>query len=224
MKKQSFASLPKHAKPREKMHLLGAENMTTTELLAIMLRTGCKNQSVLQVATNLNNKYSLNELVSLSLNEIAATTGIGLTKGSTLMACFEIAKRYKKQISLAALNSPEKVFYQAFEIKDRKQEICQAFYVNGSKQLLQKKTLAVGTINQNFLEFRELLEPAFSLPAAGFFLVHNHPSGNSKPSQQDVAVTKQIAKGCSMVGIELVDHIIVTKNSYFSFKKQGLLE
>jgi DNA repair protein RadC len=218
----SLKKLPKHDKPREKMQLLGASNLTIAELLAIILQTGTKKQSVLEVAHSLSSQYLLDELISLTLEELVANTGIGFSKASTLLSCFEIAKRYKQQLALIALNKPSKIFYQAFGIKDSKQEICQAFYVNGSQQLLKKKTVAVGSFNQNFLEFRELLEPAFCLPAAGFFLVHNHPSGNCEPSQQDIEVTKQVAQGSHLVGIELIDHIIVTSNQYYSFKERGI--
>lgn len=220
----SFHQLATHNKPREKMQLLGAHNLSIAELVAILLQTGTKKRSVLELAKLLTSSSSLEELVSLTFAQLTQQEGIGLSKASTLLACFELAKRFKQQAGLVALNQPSKVFYQAFAIKDRKQEVCQAFYVDGSKRLLAKKTLAVGGLNQNFLEFRELLEPAITLPAAGFFLVHNHPSGHCAPSQQDVEVTKQVAKGGNLIGVQLVDHVIVTSNQYYSFKEHGLME
>ncbi len=204
------------------MRILGASNLSLHELIAILLGTGSSKQSVLELSKQIS-KVGLKQLVSTSERELLLYSGVGMGKASALLAAFEIAKRYKDHFELVVLNKPSKLFYQAFEIKDRKQEICMAFYLNGSQQLLHKKTLAIGSMNQNFLEFRELLEPAITLPAAGIILAHNHPSGNCQPSQQDIEVTKQVAKGCKLMGVELIDHIIVSKNNYLSLKQEGLM-
>lgn len=218
----SFRSLPDTHKPREKMRLTGASNLSLTELVAILLQTGSNEQSVLELAQDIA-QDGLQKMLGLTEEEICSFQGVGQSKASSLLAAFELAKRFGQETELVSLNKPSKVFYQLFDIKDRKQEVCQALYVNGSRQLLEKKTLSIGSLNQNFLEFRELLGPAITLPASGFFLAHNHPSQNCQPSQQDVAVTTQIAKGANLIGVELIDHIIVSRNSYFSFKQQGLL-
>ncbi len=209
-------------KPRERLTALGVKNLTNQELLAILLRSGSHRQSVLQLAQQVMKQYKLTELFQLSQQKLCEFSGIGPAKASTLLACFELSQRYHQQNKLAALNNPAKVFQQAYGIKDKKQEFCLAFYIDGSQHLLKKKTLAIGSLNQNFLEFRELLKPALILPAAGFILVHNHPSGNPQPSTQDIAVTKQVAQGANLVGVNLVDHVIVTSRSYFSLKKAGL--
>ena len=215
-------SLNKFYQPREKLNLLGPKNLTNQELIAILLRTGSSKHSVLTIAKSLCKKYELKQLFSLNLIQLCQLKGVGTTKASSLLACFELAKRFHQESSLIALNTPEKIFQQAYEIKDKKQEICLALYVDGCQRLLLKKIMAIGTLNQNFLELRELMKPALNLPAAGFFLVHNHPSGNNYPSEQDLVVTRQVAQGASLLGIELIDHIIVTANNYFSFKNSGL--
>lgn len=218
----SFKSLPSSHKPREKMRLMGAANLSLRELVAILLQTGSSKQSVLELAQDISSE-GLSAMLKLTEDQICSFQGVGTSKASTLLAAFELARRFKQQSELISLNKPSKVFYQLFDIKDRQQEVCQALYVNGSKQLLEKKTLSIGSLNQNFIEFRELLGPAITLPASGFFLAHNHPSENCQPSQQDIAVTTQIAKGSELVGVQLIDHIIVSKSSFFSFKQQGLL-
>ncbi len=218
----SFKDLPKTHKPREKMSLLGPANLSLNELVAILLQTGNSKHSVLELAREIS-KDGLTAMLKLTEDQIRSHQGIGASKASSLLAAFELARRFKQQSELVSLNKPSKVFYQLFDIKDRQQEVCQALYVNGSKQLLEKKTLSIGSLNQNFLEFRELLGPAITLPASGFFLAHNHPSENCQPSQQDIAVTTQIAKGAELIGVQLIDHIIVSKSSFFSFKQQGLL-
>jgi len=220
---RSFKDLPPIHKPREKMRLIGSSNLSLAELVAILLQTGSSQHSVLELAKKIS-QPGLESMINLNEEEISQHQGVGFGKTSTLLAAFELARRYKHESSLISLNKPSKIFYQAFDIKDRKQEICQALYVNGSKQYLSKKTLSVGSLNQNFIEFRELLEPAISLPASGFFLVHNHPSGNCQPSQQDIAVTNQIAQGANLMGIELIDHIIVSSNNYFSLKQEGFFD
>lgn len=218
--KKSFSELASVHKPREKMRLLGASNLSLAELIAILLQTGSSQHSVLELAEKIS-KPGLENMLKMNEKQICQHQGVGSSKASSLLAAFEITKRYKQESTLVSLNKPSKIFYQAFDIKDRKQEVCQALYVNGSKQFLSKKTLSIGSLNQNFLEFRELLEPAITLPASGFFLVHNHPSGNCQPSQQDIAVTNQIAQGANLMGIELIDHVIVSSNSYCSLKQEG---
>jgi len=220
--KKCFKDLTNTNKPREKMREFGAKNLTVTELLAILLNTGSNKYPVMELAKKIN-KPNLSQLFQLTEKEICQYSGIGVSKASTLLAAFELARRYKDDSELVSLDNPSKIFYQTFDIKDCKQEICLALYVNGSKQLLHKKTLAIGSLNQNFLEFRQILEPAITIPASGFFLVHNHPSGNCQPSQQDIEVTKQIAKGANLMGIELIDHIIVSSKNYLSLQQSGYL-
>jgi len=86
-----------------------------------------------------------------------------------------------------------------------------------------KKIIAIGSLNQNYLEIRDILAPALKLPAAGFFLIHNHPSGNVDPSDNDIAVTDRIAEGANLLGVELIDHLIVSHRNFFSFKNAGLM-
>jgi len=205
------------------MGILGACNLSLAELIAILLNTGSAKQSVLDLANDIS-KIDLRQLISVDEKKLLSYSGVGKSKAATLLAAFEIAKRYKDYFEPIILNKPSKLFYQAFEIKDRKQEVCMAFYLNGSQQLLHKKILAIGSLNQNFLEFRELLEPAITLPAAGIILAHNHPSGDCQPSRQDLEVTKQVAHGCKLMGIELIDHIVVSRNNYLSLKQEGLME
>ena len=218
-----ISDLPAIHKPRERLQILGSKNLTNQELVAILLRTGTSKSSALVLAQKLVKNNNLKELTSLSFERLCKTPGIGPAKASTLLACFELARRCQQQSQLVSLNTPKKVFAQAFSIKDKSQEVCLAMYLDGRQRLLQKKTLAIGSLNQNFLEFRELLKPAFCLPAAGIILVHNHPSGNVQPSQEDLTVTKHLMKGLDLVGVELIDHLIVTKEKYFSMKEAGVM-
>ncbi len=215
--------LPEIKKPREKLKVMGARNLTNQELIAILLRSGYQQRSALTLARQIVSNQGLQKMFSASIQDLCRVKGIGPVKACTLIACFELAKRCHQELKLVALNKPGKIFAQSYEIKDRKQEICIALYVDGSRRLLKKKTLAIGSLNQNFLEFRELIKPAFNLPAAGIILVHNHPSGDTHPSDQDLVVTKEISQALAMVGVELVDHMIVTTNKYFSMKESGLI-
>lgn len=222
--KQPIKNLPSSHKPREKLQAIGAKNLTEAELLAILLRSGTQQHSAIELAAMILDKYPLAKLTERSAADLQAFAGIGPAKAVTLLACFELAQRLNKPGQAISLNSPQKVFYQSFSIKDKKQEHCLALYLNGSKQLLKKKTVAIGTFNKNFLEFRELLAPAITLPAAGIVLAHNHPSGDIRPSQADIKVTKQILKGVNLIGIELIDHVIVSQDKYFSFRQAGLMD
>ncbi len=210
-------------KPRERLIKLGANNLTSQELLAILLRTGSHHVSALKLAQSLLKNKNLLSLSHISLAQLTQIKGIGPAKAATLLACFELATRLNQSTKLIILNQPEKIFYQAYDIKDKKQEFCLALYVDGQRQLLSKKIIAIGSLNQNYLEIRDILAPALKLPAAGFFLIHNHPSGNVDPSDNDIAVTDRIAEGANLLGVELIDHLIVSHRNFFSFKNAGLM-
>lgn len=222
-KNAAIKKLARINQPRERLVALGAKNLSVAELLAVVLRTGSSKHSVLELAEKLS-RLEIEKLKSLSLEELCRFSGIGFSKACSLLAVFELAQRLQQDGELIALNKPSKVFYQAFEIKDRKQEVCMALYVNGRRQLLHKKILSVGSLNQNFLEFREVLAPALTLPAAGLFLVHNHPSGCCEPSQQDIVVTQQMVQAANLMGINLIDHMIVSSSDYLSLKDKGLID
>ncbi len=215
--------LPQIAKPREKMAKLGIENLTIHELIAVLLRTGYHQHSALDLAEQLLKKHGLKKLSQQSRQNLKTIKGIGQAKACTLLACFELAKRLAQPQSLITLHTPKKVFYQCFDFKDKQQELAVAFYLNGKKELLQKKVLSMGSFNLNFLEFRELLGPALTLPAASIVLTHNHPSGNLKPSQADLEVTQKVADACQLMGVDLIDHMIVGKKNYYSFRENGII-
>jgi DNA repair protein RadC len=223
MLQPQLSDLPQSYKPREKLAKTGVSNLTDTELIAILLGSGYKDQSVLSLSKKINEAWLKQPKQKISWQQLIEIKGIGPAKASTLLACQELGQRIEKNNKSTLLDQPEKVFHQLSQIKDKKQEHSLALYLNGRGELLSKKIIAIGSLNTNFIDFRQLLAPAITLPASGLILSHNHPSGNPEPSPTDIKLTARIKQGSELVGIKLVDHLVVTTNDYFSFKQKGLL-
>jgi DNA repair protein RadC len=134
-----------------------------------------------------------------------------------------LAHRLQHQQTNTKLDRPHKVFHLSNDIKDRNQEYCLGLYLNGRQELLKKKTIAIGGLNSNYPDFRQILAPAITLPASNLILVHNHPSGDPRPSRSDLQLTEKIQHAAELIGVSLVDHIIVASQEFYSFKRGGLL-
>jgi len=212
--------------PREKLQKLGAANLTDAELLAILLGSGTQHLPVQKLAQRLLASWPLATSLKTrpTLQKLKKINGIGPAKACAVQACYELAYRLNNPQPAAQINNPEKVFHQAEEIRQKKQEHCLALYLNGRQELLKKKIIAVGNLNTNFVDFRQLLAPLITLPANSLILVHNHPSQNPEPSQADLKVTKKIERACQLIGSQLVDHVIVSKKNYFSCRKNGVIK
>ncbi|MEA2056773.1 MAG: DNA repair protein RadC, partial [Patescibacteria group bacterium] len=186
------------------------------------LGSGCKNRSVLELSNKIKQLWFQTNK-KLSLPKLLRIKGIGQAKACILLATQELCQRISHGNKSIQLDQPHKVFHQLGEIKNKKQEHAVALYLNGRGELILKKIIAVGTLNTNFIDFRQLFAPAITLPANGFILAHNHPSGDPHPSPADIKLTKRINKSAKLLGIKLIDHLVITNDQYFSFKKEGLL-
>ena len=217
-----------HLRPREKLLNNGLEALTNSELLAIILSSGSKNKNVLELSKKVYKKIekSSNLLKNNSLENnnqfiktISKTPGIANAQASKILASFELGRRFYSSNNLIKINSPEKVFQNCLDIANKKQEYCQALYLNGKQELIEKKILSIGGFNYNFLETRQVFEKAFEIKATSFILIHNHPSGNPSPSDEDLYLTEKIFEIAESMGVRLVDHIILTKENYYSLKE-----
>lgn len=221
-KKQAIRDLADRYKPREKVKKSGLLALSNQELLALIIGSGQKNCNVLELAKKVEKKlnFQLNLTNNLQSNiQLSTIHGIGEILSTKILASLELGLRFAKQNNQQKIDNPEKIFNLCSELQNKKQEYCLAFYLNGRQELLQRKTLAIGGLNYNFLEPRNIFEPAFSTGASNFILVHNHPSGNPQPSEDDLLLTEKIAKLADMMGVKLLDHLVVGKNSYFSIRE-----
>lgn len=217
--------LPKSDRPREKLIAKGADNLKDSELLAILLRTGTVGKNVIEIASQILSKYSKKRLLQMTYNDLSKISGIDSAKATTLLSAFELSKRALEvnDTNLPVISDAKDAVAQLSDMRDLKKEHFVALYLNAKNQLVHKETISMGTLNANLVHPREVFEPALKYSAAQIIAAHNHPSGDPKPSEDDLEVTKRLTEAGKMMGIEMMDHVVISKNSYFSFKEEKIL-
>ena len=225
--KKSFLirELPKVERPREKLIQKGTQNLKDEELLAILLRTGVEGKSAIQTAKQILNKYSKKRLLRLSYEDLIKIKGIGPAKACTILAAIELVKRALKigEETLPKIQSIKDVIAQFSYLREKTREHLAALYLNARNEVVFKKHIFVGTLDANIAHPREIFEQALTNHASAVILVHNHPSGDTEPSKADLEITKRILEAGKIMGIDVLDHIIITKNKVFSFKRHKLI-
>ena len=203
----------------------GAENLKDSELLAILLRTGKAGKNVIEIASQILSKHSKKRLLQMTYDDLVKIGGIDSAKATTLLAAFELAKRALEvnDTNLPIISNTKDAAAQLTDIRDLKKEHFVVLYLNARNQLVHKETVSVGTLNANLVHPRDVFEPALKYSAASVMVAHNHPSGDPKPSEDDLEITKRLTDAGKMMGVEVLDHVIVAKNSHFSFKEEKLL-
>lgn len=217
--------LPKSDRPREKLIAKGVDNLKDSELLAILLRTGITGKNVIEIASQILSKYSKKRLLQMTYDDLSKISGIDSGKATTLLAAFELSKRALEvnDTNLPVINTAKDAAAQLTDMRDLKKEHFVVLYLNAKNQLVHKETISMGTLNANLVHPREVFEPALKYSAAQIIAAHNHPSGDPKPSEDDLDLTKRLTEAGKMMGIDVMDHVIVPKNSYFSFKEEKLI-
>jgi DNA repair protein RadC len=221
-----ITSWPTEERPREKLLRSGAAHLTDAELIAILIRTGKKGVTAVDLARHLfTDKRTLRDVSAMSVDEIRSQ-GIGESRAIALVAAFELAKRLPgiRQKERATIHSPEDIaHYSGMMLRDLVQEELWVFPLNSINQLLEPKQISKGILNSSLAHPRECFREAIAQSAAAVIFVHNHPSGNLEPSQEDLAITKQLVEAGRIIGIEVHDHIIVGGDGYTSFAQRKLL-
>jgi len=212
-------------RPRERLAHVGAEALKAEELLAVVLRTGYRGHGVLEVARDILASHSLSQLLGMPLAELSRLRGMGVSRAATLLAAAELVRRAEKGADpgIPMIQSVNDVAAQAIDIRGKKKEYLLAFFLNARHQLIAKETISVGTLTASLAHPREIFAPAIGKAAAGVILVHNHPSGDPSPSDEDVRLTKRISQAGHIMGIDLLDHLIVAETGCYSFKTSGQL-
>ncbi|MBU1019679.1 MAG: DNA repair protein RadC [Firmicutes bacterium] len=219
--------IPVFDRPRERFMKHPIDMIHTTELLAIILRTGSKQESVLELAKKVYYQYDdLKDLSNTSVKELTKIKGIGPSKAIELLAAIELGKRVVKSnfFRNETLQSPEEIYqYLKNELEMKTQEHFIALFLNTKGGLIKKETLFIGSLNTSLVHPREIFKHAVLNSAAGIIICHNHPSGDPTPSKADIEVTKILHQNSIMMDIILLDHIIIGKDKYFSFKEKGII-
>ncbi|WP_245612730.1 RadC family protein [Kosmotoga pacifica] len=207
--------------PREKLAEFGPEALSSSELIAILLRTGFNEMDVIKLSQNLLNRYgSLTRLLATDLSELSSIRGIGFAKAVTLKAALEIGNRIFKEIASVekrALRDPESVYYLCHDMTLLEEESVRVISLDSKLNLSGYETVSVGTIDSSLLHPREVFKSAIRKAAAAIIVVHNHPSGDPTPSSEDIKITEKLTDAGKIVGIKLLDHVIIGKGKYYSF-------
>lgn len=221
--------LPQEERPREKLLSKGPMALSNAELLAILLRTGSKQDSVMRVAERLLKQYEalgISAFSTLSPQEMSKIKGIGLVKAATVAAAIELGKRLH---SIAALERP--VIRSPHEVADllmsrMRYETKEHFVVvllSTKHHVIATPTVSVGILNASLVHPREIFREAISHSAASIILVHNHPSGDPTPSQEDVSLTQKMVEAGRLLDISVLDHVIIGDSKYVSLKEKGII-
>lgn len=214
-------------KPREKLMNNGASSLSNSELLAILISTGYKNKTALDLAQEIleENNNSIDKLAKMSVEELKVIKGIGYAKAVTIVAALEIAKRrsLKNETSIK-FDNPLIIYNQmSFLMKDLNYEEFWVIYLNNSLNLIKKLKISQGSINTTVVDLRIIIKKALLLNSTSFILCHNHPSGSQEPSPNDIKITKDIVDAAKFFNLKVLDHIIICQNSYFSFSENNLI-
>ncbi len=220
--------MPWHEKPREKALQYGIRTLSSRELLAILIRTGQKGRSVLEVADDLLNKSGgIGGIARMSIPELTEIHGISETKALEIQACFEISRRCALEDALQSdvISRPEAVVrWLQKELGSSLQEQFLVIYLDQHHRILFYRVLFVGTINAGNVYPREIFREALLRNCTDLLLVHNHPGEDPTPSKADLALTGRLQKAGKMMGVNVLDHLIITRNRCLSMKESGLLE
>jgi DNA repair protein RadC len=226
-KEASFTvhDLPKPERPRERLQKFGAEALSAQELLALVIGRGIPKKSVMNIAQELLTKFgNIKAISQATIEELSQIRGIGLAKAAQIKACFELGKREELEPETKDfdIKDPEAVVKAIrASIKNKAQEHFKLILLNPRNKIIGISTISIGTLNASLVHPREVFNDAITHSAASVVLAHNHPSGDPEPSEDDITITKRLIEAGKILGIEVIDHIIIGKNDYYSFKAKG---
>jgi len=214
-------------RPRERLIRQGAASLSNQELIAILLRTGTKQESVLHLANRVLTYFEqLHELKTATIEEMTAVKGIGVAKGVQLLAAIELGRRLSQQQTDGkfTVRSPkDAATYLMADMTSLKQENFVVLFMNVKNQVLHRQTIFIGSLNASIVHPREIFREAVKRSAASIICAHNHPSGNPAPSPEDIEVTKRLQDAGQIMGIELLDHVIIGDHQFISLKEKGYM-
>ena len=218
----NLQKIPNEEKPRERFLKYGKENISTSELIEIILKTGTRKAGIKEISHNIMSSVNnINELKDISINTLMNIEGMSKIKAIELVSAIELGRRvytddcYKELVELTNPSAIINYFHSLF--KDKKQEYFYVVYLDNQKKYIDKKLLFKGTVNYSLVHPREIFKEAYLMSASYIVCIHNHPSGDASPSNNDIEITKRIKEISNIHGIGFIDHIIVGNNNYYSF-------
>jgi len=218
---------PKNERPRERLLQDGPQHLTEAELLGILLGKGTRRKTAIDLARELLDRYeSLHKLFSRSPSELTTVKGIGSAKAAILSAAFELVRRIqsRKDVDRPLFKRSSDVADHYLPlVRDLRKEVFKVLLLNRANRFIREVFISEGTLDASIVHPRDVFKEALLEPAAGIILIHNHPSGNPSPSDEDLRITKQLVDAGRLLGIKVYDHIILAGESYRSLADEGLI-
>jgi DNA repair protein RadC len=221
--KVGIKDLPLSDRPRERLANLGAEALSTSELLAIILRTGTEREDVIVMANRLLKEHNLKALSQASTIELQKIFGIGEAKACQIVACFELGKRlsaYQEEPRPHIKNAEDvaKLFMERFRSMNK--ECFSIMNLDSKSRLINHQTISIGDLNESLAHPREIFHSAIKSSASRVILIHNHPSGDPSPSEVDLQLTERLIEAGNLLGITVLDHVIIGNGKWWSWREK----
>ncbi|MGE5180346.1 MAG: RadC family protein [Bacteroidota bacterium] len=211
-------------RPRERLLELGAGVLTDAELIAVLLGTGSSGTPALATAARIVEVIHVRRLHLAAPEDFLQIRGVGRARAAQLLAAAELGRRlWPDGDATPLVRGPESVYELTRDIRNLNREHFVGFYLNSRNQVLRREIISIGSLNASIVHPREVYLPAVALSAASVVLAHNHPSGDPTPSEEDLAITRRLLEAGRILGIDLLDHVVVARESYASFKERRLL-
>lgn len=216
--------LPQEEKPREKLQKLGPKSLKTTELVAVLLGVGTKKEEVMSMSSRILSEYGERAIITeKDPAKLSELLDIPIGKASQVIACFELGRRIysKKEGKPQYIKNARQAYEHVASIGFANKEQVRGLYLNSRHELIHDEILAVGTLTASLIHPREIFEPALRHAAVAIIIAHNHPSGDTSPTNADVTITSQLIAAGELIGIELIDHLIVSGENYISINNKA---
>jgi DNA repair protein RadC len=211
--------MPLSARPRERLIQQGPEVLSLVELLAVILNSGNKNEGVMEMSNRIVREYGEKSIFAeKNAKKISKEFGISIIKSCQIIACGEIGKRFynKNENGFTYIRNAKDTYEYLNDMRSLPKEHFRGLYLNSHNQIIHDEVISIGTINTNIVHPREVFRPAIEYNAVAIVLAHNHPSNVPTPSTQDIEITKQLVSVGKLLGINILDHVVITKNTYMS--------
>ncbi|HNV12792.1 MAG TPA: DNA repair protein RadC [bacterium] len=206
-------------KPREKMIKMSPETLSSAELLAVILNSGTKKEEVLSMADRILKEYGKNSIINeKNPKNIEKQFGLPLVKSCQIVACFELGRRFfnENKIGTITIRNAKQAFEHLKDMGNLNKEHFKGLYLNSRYKLVHSETISIGTLDASIIHPREVFKPALEYSASAVIIAHNHPSGVLKPSKEDLEINTKLKEAGEILGIEILDHLIISKNKFIS--------
>lgn len=222
----NLKEIPEQDRPRDKLINKGPDILKNYELLAIILGTGYGDENVLELAHRILQDYG-SKAITKQKNVARLQDDLGLpeVKACQIIACFELGRRFFLEDTgrYPTIQGPEDVYEYLKDMRELKKEQFRGLYLNSRNKLIHDEVISIGSLNANIVHPREVFSPAIEFASANVILVHNHPSGDPEPSEDDLEITKRLVEAGKIIGIEVVDHVVVAEEGWSSFRDKKLI-